>query len=57
VTRPALAENVISAVISTPRPALAREAVIQMLAALASPAAPGPGQTFLPFDIFVSENI
>ena len=57
VTRPALAENIISAVISTPRPALAREAVAQMLAALASPATPGPGQTFLPFDIFVSENI
>jgi len=44
-------------VISTPRPALAREAVAQMLAALASPATPSPGQTFLPFDIFVSENI
>lgn len=57
VTRAALADNVVSAVISTPLGELSRQAVAQMVAALAQPAEVGPGQTFLPFDIFVSENI
>lgn len=57
ITRAGLADGVVSAVISTPIDALAREAVAQMSAALATPTAPHPGQTFLPFEIYVSENI
>lgn len=57
VTRAALADNIVSAAIATPVHALAKEVVAQMVAALAAPEAPGTGQTFLPFDILVSENI
>ena len=57
ITRAGLADGFASAVISTPIAALAREAVTQMSAALATPGAPRPGQTFLPFEIYVSENI
>ncbi|MBI4923481.1 MAG: LacI family DNA-binding transcriptional regulator [Devosia nanyangense] len=57
VSRAALADNIVSAAMSTPLAELSRQAVAQMVAALAQPAEAGPGQTFLPFDIFVSENI
>jgi LacI family transcriptional regulator len=56
VTRAGLADGVVSAVISTPIGLLARQCVAQMLAALEPVAAP-PEQTFLPFEIYVSENI
>jgi LacI family transcriptional regulator len=57
ITRAGLADGVVSAVLSTPIAALARETVAQMSAALTSPSATRPGQTFLPFEIYVSENI
>lgn len=57
ITRAALADGVVSAVISTPIAALARETIAQMSEALAASAAARPGQTFLPFEIYVSENI
>lgn len=56
-TRAALAENVVSAVIAVRLEELGKEIVAEMIAALEKPNAPGPGQTFLPFDIYVSENI
>lgn len=56
ILRAGLADGFVSAVISTPIAALARETVAQMTAALASPGSLHPGQTFLPFEIYVSEN-
>jgi len=56
VTRAGLADGIVSAVISTPIDLLARQCVAQMLAAL-EPAAVPAEQTFLPFEIYVSENI
>ena len=57
VTRAGLADGFVSAVISTPVMALAREAVTQMLVALGPAGSPSSGQTRLPFEIYVSENI
>lgn len=57
VTHAALADNIATAVIGTPLAALGPGTVSLMASALAHPAADSPGQTFLPFDIFVSENI
>jgi LacI family transcriptional regulator len=57
ITRAGLADGFVSAVISTPIGALARETVAQMSAALTNPGAGRAGQTFLPFEIYVSENI
>jgi hypothetical protein len=48
---------VVSAVISTPLGPLARQCVAQLLAAL-DPAMPAQAEpAFLPFEIYVSENI
>jgi LacI family transcriptional regulator len=44
-------------VISTPLEQLCRELVDQMANAISSKGADLPGETFLPFDIFTSENI
>lgn len=57
VTHAALADNIATAVIGTPLAALGPSIVNLMAAALAHSAADSAGQTFLPFDIFVSENI
>lgn len=57
VTHAALAEEAATAVIGTPVVALTRGLVDLMAAAIASPQADSPGQTFVPFDIYVSENI
>ena len=56
-SRAALAENIITMVIATPVARLAGELVQIMAAAIASPAQEPPGQTFLPFDLYTSENI
>jgi LacI family transcriptional regulator len=57
VTRPALADNYVSAVVATPLPALSQQIAAQMAASLTPGEALPPGQTFLPFEIYVSENI
>jgi LacI family transcriptional regulator len=57
LTRPALLDNYLSALIVTPIAALSRRAVAEMATALSQPDQPGPGQVFLPFDVLVSENV
>jgi LacI family transcriptional regulator len=55
-TRAGLADGYVSAVISTPIPALARATTAEMIAAL-SGSRPPEAQTVLPFEIYISENI
>ncbi|TGS36316.1 LacI family transcriptional regulator, partial [Mesorhizobium sp. M1D.F.Ca.ET.184.01.1.1] len=57
VSRAALADNILTMVISTPLAALCRELVDLMAHAIEAGAANAPGQTFLPFDIYLPENI
>jgi LacI family transcriptional regulator len=56
-SRSALADNVLTMVIATPLAALSRELVDVMAHAIEAGAANAPGQTFLPFDIYLPENI
>lgn len=56
-SRAALADNIVTMVIATPLERLSRELVAQMAHAIQSGGAETPGQIFLPFDIYVSENI
>ncbi|TIO39275.1 MAG: LacI family transcriptional regulator, partial [Mesorhizobium sp.] len=49
--------NILTMVISTPLAALCRELVGLMAHAIETGAANAPGQTFLPFDIYLPENI
>ena len=56
-TRSALADEIMTAVIATPVPRLCADLVGLMVRAIETGAAETPGQTFLPFDIHVSENI
>ena len=56
-SRSALADNIMTTVIATPIERLSRELVGLMARAIEAGAAEIPGQTFLPFDIYVSENI
>lgn len=53
----ALVDDVLTAVIATPLPNLSRQLVDLMVKAIESGAAETPGQTFVPFDIRISENI
>jgi LacI family transcriptional regulator len=55
VTRAALIDRVVTCVIATPRRLLAERAVAAMAAAAAG--GEGFGEEFLPFEIYVSENI
>ena len=57
VSRSALADGILTMVISTPLAALCRELVDLMAHAIETGAANAPGQTFLPFDIYLPENI
>jgi LacI family transcriptional regulator len=57
VTHAALADNVATALIGTPLATLARELMSLMATGISTPGADSGGQTFLSFDIFVSENI
>jgi LacI family transcriptional regulator len=57
ITHAAVADNIATALIATPITALAGNLMQLMAAALANPDADLVGQTFLPFDIYVSENI
>jgi LacI family transcriptional regulator len=52
-----LADDVVTMAISTPLPALCRELVSLMVAAIEKGENAVPGQTFLPFDLFTPENI
>ena len=56
-SKAALADDVVTMVISTPLAALCKELVSLMIGALERGRAEMPGQFFLPFDIFVSENL
>jgi LacI family transcriptional regulator len=56
-TRAALADNVMTLVIATPLAAVCRELVLLMARAIESGGADLPGQAFLPFDLYVAENI
>jgi LacI family transcriptional regulator len=56
-SRAALADNIVTAVIATPLDVLCRELLALMVRAIDSGAAETPGQTFLPFNIYISENI
>lgn len=57
ITRAALAENLLSAVVVTPLQQLSQQLIGVMAAAIDSPGAEAGGQVFLPFYIHVSENI
>jgi LacI family transcriptional regulator len=56
-TRAALAENLAMMVIATPLQPLCRELVSLMAHSIEQGAAHAPGQTFLPFDVYLPENI
>ena len=56
-SRMALADHIVTAVIGTPLAPLCRELIALMVRAIETGAAEVPGQTFLPFDIYISENI
>ena len=44
-------------VVATPLPALCKELLSLMVGAIEHGEAAVPGQSFLPFDIYISENI
>jgi LacI family transcriptional regulator len=56
-SRAALADDVVTMVIDTPTTRLCRELIPLMVGAIERGEAGIPGQTFLPFDLFTSENI
>lgn len=56
-SRAALAEEIVTLAIHTPLQHLCRELVRLMVAAIENGAADVPGQTFLPFEMYVPENI
>jgi LacI family transcriptional regulator len=56
-SKAALADDVVTMVIGTPLPALCKELLDLMVASIERGGSPVPGQSFLPFEIFISENI
>lgn len=52
-----LADDIVTMVIATPLPALCKEAISLMVGAIENGETAVPGQSFLPFDIYLSENI
>ena len=56
-SRAALADTIVTAVIGTPLDQLARELMGLMIKSISSEADSVPGQTFLPIDFYISENI
>ena len=56
-SKAALMDGIVTMALSTPLPAICRELVAQMIAAIGNGEAAVPGQTFLPFDIYIPENI
>jgi LacI family transcriptional regulator len=56
-SKAALADDIVTVVIGTPLPALCKELMTLMIDAVERGDAAVPGQSFLPFEIFISENI
>lgn len=56
-TRAALADGILTAAIATPLSRLCSDLIGLMARTIEAGAAETPGQTFLPFDLYVSENI
>jgi len=56
-SRAALADQVVTMAIATPLGPMCRELVALMIHAVKNGAAEAPGQTFLPFEIYLPENI
>jgi LacI family transcriptional regulator len=56
-SKAALADDIVTMVIGTPLPALCKELMALMVDAVERGDAAVPGQSFLPFEIFISENI
>jgi len=56
-SKAALADDVVAMAIGTPLPALCKELMSLMIKSAESDETAVPGQSFLPFEIFVSENI
>jgi LacI family transcriptional regulator len=56
-SRAALADDVVILAITTPLQSLCRELVRLMVSAIENGPASAPGQTFLPFEMYVPENI
>jgi len=56
-SRSALADNIVTAVIGTPLDQLSEELMGLMIKSLSEEADTVPGQSFLPIDFFISENI
>lgn len=57
VSRAGLADNIITATIATPIDRLARDLLSLMVGAIETGPADTPGQIFLPFELYISENI
>ena len=57
VTRAALIDGILTAVISTRTDQVADRTVAAMVEASGAPAAGRPGQVFVPFDLYVAENV
>jgi len=56
-SRNALSEDIVTMAIHTPLPALCSELVTLMITAMSKPKKIVPGETFLPFDLYLPENI
>lgn len=56
-TQAALVDGVLTAALATPLPELSRGLVSHMVRAIETGAADAPGQTFVPFEICISENL
>ena len=56
-SRAALADNILTMVIATPLARLCRELIELMAKTIRDGAAETPGQTFVPFDVYLPENI
>jgi len=57
VSRAALADAYVTAVIVTPRRAIAEAAMRHMADSVRNPGSAPTGQIFLPFDMYIAENI
>ncbi|PZO82554.1 MAG: LacI family transcriptional regulator [Mesorhizobium amorphae] len=56
-SRAALAETLLTMIIATPLARLCAELVNQMVHAVSNPETASPSQVFLPFDVFLPENV
>ncbi|TIS01651.1 MAG: LacI family transcriptional regulator, partial [Mesorhizobium sp.] len=56
-SRGALADDILTMAVGTPMRRLCQELIMAMERAIKAGVAESPGQTFLPFDIYLPENI